>query len=65
MPKNRNFYSTMKSISLNKTNLKKYDGVLICTDHDNVNYKYILNNSSIIFDSRNVYKSNLDKIIRV
>ena len=51
----------MKSKYLDKIMIKKYDGVLICTDHDNVNYDLVLKNSKIIFDSRNVFKNFLLK----
>ena len=46
-------FSNLKSISLTRKNIKKYDVTLIVTDHDNVNYSLILNNSKIIFDCRN------------
>jgi len=38
----------MKSIKLNSRSIKKYDGILICTDHDKVDYDLIYKNSSII-----------------
>ncbi len=45
-----------KSLKLSKKNLKKFDGVLIITDHDKYNYKFIAKNSKQVFDSRGVYK---------
>ncbi len=45
-----------KSIKLNKNNLKKFSAVLLVTDHDKYDYKYIAQNSKIIFDTRGVYK---------
>jgi UDP-N-acetyl-D-glucosamine dehydrogenase len=65
LPKNRNYYIEMKSVKLNKANLKQYDGVLICTDHDDINYDIIYKYSSVIFDSRNRYNFESHKIIRV
>ena len=47
---------TKKSVLLNQTNLRKFSAVLIVTDHDQYNYKYIAKNSKIIFDTRGVYK---------
>jgi len=44
----------LKSVNLNK--IKDYDFVVIATDHSRINYKYILNNSKTIFDTRNAYK---------
>jgi UDP-N-acetyl-D-glucosamine dehydrogenase len=53
--------------SLNKLNFKQfknYEAVIITTDHSKINYKLILKNSKIIFDTRGVYKdSNQSKII--
>ena len=54
----------MKSIKINKTNIKQFDAIVILTDHDNVNYNLIKKNSKMIFDSRGVYKVN-KKIIRI
>ena len=53
-----------KSITLNKKNLKKFDGVLIITDHDKYDYKYLARNSKRIFDCRGIYKKyNFKNII--
>ena len=48
-------------VSLRKINfkpkiIKKYDATLIITDHDNINYNMIFNNSNIIFDCRGRFK---------
>ena len=65
LPFNRNYYTDMYSITLNKTNLKKYDGVLICTDHDIIDYNLIYKYSSKIFDTRNIYNFKAKKIISI
>tara|TARA_Y100001970_G_C14143977_1_gene808786 strand:- start:1072 stop:1527 length:456 start_codon:yes stop_codon:yes gene_type:complete len=56
-----------KSIQLE--NIKKYKNegfVIIGTDHKNINYKKILKNSQIIFDTRGVYNNyNSKKVIFV
>ncbi|MCK5580161.1 MAG: nucleotide sugar dehydrogenase [Candidatus Omnitrophica bacterium] len=53
------------SVKLNKANLKKYDCVIIATDHTSLNYNLILKNAKLIFDVRNVYgKKDLKKIIK-
>ncbi len=53
-----------KSIKLNKDNLKKFSAVLLVTDHDIYDYKYIAQNSKVIFDTRGVYKKfNFKNII--
>ena len=56
----------LKSIKLNKNSLKQFDCVVIATDHSNVDYKFILKNSSLIFDARNIYaKISHKKIIKL
>lgn len=50
----------------NLNGLKKYDAVVIVTDHTGIDYKKVLKDSKIIVDSRNVLKNNKsDKIIRI
>jgi len=38
----------------------KYDLVVICVDHSNVDYKYILKNARKILDLKNVYPNRDD-----
>ncbi len=53
-----------KSISLNKKNLSKFSAVLLVTDHDYYDYKFIAKNSKIVFDTRGIYKKfNFKNII--
>jgi len=52
----------LKSIDLNKKNLKKYDCVILVTDHSNIDYEFIRKNTKFIFDTRNVYKKYFDNI---
>lgn len=46
----------LKSIKLVRENIKRFDCVLIATDHSGVDYAGILKNAKLIFDSRNVFK---------
>lgn len=46
----------LRSIELSKDSLRKFDCVVIATDHSEIDYRFILMNSKLIFDSRNVYK---------
>ena len=62
----RNYNFNKKSIRLNSNNIKKFDIVLIVTDHDCINYSLILKNSKMIVDTRGkFYKIKLSKIISV
>jgi len=42
----------LHTILINKKNLELYDGVLIVTDHDKINYKLLVKNAKYIFDTR-------------
>ena len=53
----RNINLKKKSINLNKKNLRKYTAVLIVTDHDSYNYKFISENSDVIYDTRGVFRA--------
>ena len=63
--KSRNLNKTYKSIKLNSKSLKKYDCAVIVTDHSNIDYKLIKENSKLIVDTRNVYKFKSDKILKL
>ena len=44
---------TMRSTKLTDRNIKKYDCVLIATDHSAYDYKWIVKNSQLVVDTRN------------
>ena len=59
-------FNKVKKTSLNDLNsevLKRFDAVIILTDHSSVDYKLIKNNSKLIVDTRNVYPLNKDNHI--
>lgn len=45
------------SVSLTEDLLRAADGVVIITDHDCLDYNWILHNSALVIDTRNVLKS--------
>ncbi len=53
----------IKFFDLNKRNIKFFDCVILCTDHDNMNYKKVLKEAKIIFDTRLKLTSN--KVISI
>jgi len=55
----------LRSIKLNKKTINQFDCTLIVTDHTGINYNLIFNSSKIIFDTRNVFKQNNKKIVRL
>ena len=54
----------LKSKIVNEKNIKKYDLVLLSTDHDLFDYKLIKNNAKIIVDTRGVYQKPHKNIVR-
>lgn len=46
----------LKSVPFNKNSFKDSDCVVIVTDHSNVDYKFIADNSNLVVDTRNILK---------
>ena len=55
LPPTRKYQYDMKSVELTVENLKKYDLVLLSTNHDNFDYEVIAENASLILDTRNAF----------
>lgn len=56
-----------KSIPWTAESLGSYDGVLICTDHDNIDYDFLVAHSALVVDTRNAtanIKGGKEKIIK-
>ncbi|MBU2494647.1 MAG: nucleotide sugar dehydrogenase [Bacteroidetes bacterium] len=56
LPKSRHYNFKMKSVKLTSKNLASYDLILLSTDHDEFDYKFIYKHSKLIVDSRNALK---------
>lgn len=57
----------MKSVPLTVANMKKYDCVLIATDHDDYDYDWIVRNAQLVVDTRNAagkVKRSRKKIVK-
>ena len=52
----------LKNIKLTKVNLRKYDCLILVTDHSKINYKFIQKNARLILDTRNVYKKDFKNV---
>lgn len=57
IPKTRKYSFDMESVNLIGDNLKKYDAVVLATDHDNFDYNLIYEHSNLIIDTRNAFKT--------
>ncbi len=58
LPATRKYKFDMKSIELTSENLSSYDLVLLSTDHDDYDYRFIYDNSKLIIDTRNAFKKS-------
>ena len=54
----------LKSVEINAKNLLKYDAALITTDHSDVDYELVYENSKVIFDTRGIYRYKSQKVIQ-
>ena len=64
-PEMREYDLKMISVPLTERNLKKYDCVVISTDHSAYDYRFIVKHSNLIVDSRNATgKMRSSKIVR-
>jgi len=59
----RDYDLKMKSVPLTEKNLGKYDCVLISTDHSAYDYKFIVQHSNLVVDTRNATKGIRSKKI--
>ena len=64
IPRMRRHQIEKKSINLTVANLKKFDAVLISTNHSCYDYDFILKNSKLIIDTRNAVKKKDKKVIK-
>ncbi|MCK9282636.1 MAG: nucleotide sugar dehydrogenase [Melioribacteraceae bacterium] len=55
LPPTRKYNYDMSSVELTEENLQKYDLVLLSTDHDDYDSKFIKKNSKLIVDTRNFF----------
>lgn len=62
LPKLRKYKFEKKSIPLTSNNLKKYDCIVIATDHSVYDPEFIVKNSHLIVDTRNLIKFASDKV---
>lgn len=58
LPELRKYKFNIKSVDLTEENLKRYDLVVLSTDHDIFDYDFILTHSNLILDTRNAFKLN-------
>jgi len=55
----------LRSIELSENSLKRFDCVVLVTDHSDVDYEFIRKNANVVFDTRNVYKKDYKNVIKL
>jgi len=55
----------LKSVSLSRSNLQKYDCVIIVANHSSINYDFLRKSAKLIFDTRNAYPKDYSNIVRL
>ena len=51
--------------TLSKETLNNSDAILIMTDHDEIDFQFVIENGNLIIDSRNVIKKNHSHVIKL
>lgn len=63
-PQMRKYKFDINSIDFTPENIAKFDCVVICTDHDCVDYDMLIENAKLVVDTRGVYKTKMDNLIK-
>lgn len=64
LPKTRTFNFNLASVELTANKLKKYDAIILATDHTHFDYELIFKNSNLIIDTRGKYPLTSPKVFR-
>jgi UDP-N-acetyl-D-glucosamine dehydrogenase len=63
LPKTRKYNLKLDSIDLTAKNIKKYDCILLITDHDNVDYNLLIESGTLIVDTRGRLRGDYKNVI--
>jgi len=63
-PEMRRYDFDLESVDLNENALKKYDAVIISTDHDRFDYDLINEHAKLIIDCRGRFRTASARVIR-
>ncbi len=63
-PKMREHHFELQSVAITEETLKTYDAVVLTTDHDKFDYELIKNHAALIVDTRGVYRTPADHIVK-
>lgn len=63
-PHMRKHYFEMSTVALTKENLAQFDCVVVATDHDYIDYSFLLENSKLLVDCRGRFRKENDRVVR-
>ena len=63
-PHIRRAHYKLKSVKLTPAALKRYDAVLLATNHDAFNYGQIVKHAKLIVDTRGVYRKPRKNVVK-
>jgi UDP-N-acetyl-D-glucosamine dehydrogenase len=63
-PRIRRGYFNLKSVKLTPASLKRYDAVLLATNHDAFDYAAIAKHSKLVVDTRGVYRKPAKNVVK-
>lgn len=63
-PKMREHNFDLKSVELSPETIKKYDCVVVATDHDKFDYDMILANAKLVVDTRGKYRKSAPNLVK-
>jgi UDP-N-acetyl-D-glucosamine dehydrogenase len=63
-PKMREHNFDLKGVDVTPETLKKYDCVVVATDHDKFDYDMILKNSKLVVDTRGKYRQEAPNLVK-
>ena len=64
LSRTRNYNFNNESVDITPKNLKKYDAVVIITDHTKYDYKMIRENADLVLDTRNIYRDKFKNVVK-
>jgi UDP-N-acetyl-D-glucosamine dehydrogenase len=57
-------HPVMRSVDLSAESLARFDAVVVVTDHSSVDYELVHRHASLIVDSRGVYRTASERVVR-
>ena len=63
-PQMREHSFDLTSVELLPENISSYDGIVLATDHDDVDYNSLLSHAQLIVDTRGKYRTHNENVLK-